>query len=465
MESATESMQARPRRGAEPAPETTAKAALPQAEGKENLREKRRLLLLVRTGLTLAIGYLLVFSSDSMHVPPAQILLVVLYLGSNLIIALLPDRYLARAPFDIGLILTDTAVISLALYLLPNANTDVFVFYFVIILLASISDRMLVTILAPVVTCIAYLAFLLARHGLGEVLQPAILLRLPFFLLAGAFYGFFVDRVRRGQAAAIAARQREMARTEFLSLITHDLKQPLWAAQQSAAILYDQLGEAHSPERTMAAQVMVNLRRMEALTLNFLNFARIESRGMRVVPRQVSLNRIIQDLFDVYGPSFELKKLRVHLELAPDLPAAWVDPQQIERSLANLLDNAVKFTPEGGEITCRTRADGAWAETTIGDSGPGVAPERAAHLFAQFQSGAEVRGRRSTGLGLYIAGAIVDAHGGAIELDRGASKGAWFRIRLPLSASPGASAGTQTEASSSPSELSGRAAPAAVGWS
>src|SRR6185369_6341410 len=205
------------------------------------LLEKRRLLVLVRTGLTLAIGYLLIFSSTGPSPPPALMAFVVCYLASNILIALVPARILARAGFDVGLILVDTAAISFALLLIPDANTDVFVFYFAIILLASISDRLMLSLLAPIVTSGAYLAFLVFRHGLSDVLQPAILLRLPFFLLTGTFYGFLVDRVRRGQVAVAAARQRAEARTELLSMITHDLKQPLWVASQSAALLYDQL--------------------------------------------------------------------------------------------------------------------------------------------------------------------------------------------------------------------------------
>ncbi|MGH7787093.1 MAG: sensor histidine kinase, partial [Candidatus Binatia bacterium] len=379
--------------------------------------EKRRLLVLVRTGLTLAIGYLLLFSSTAPTPAPATLAFVVLYLASNIIIALMPPRILDKAGFDFGLILADTAAISCALLLIPDTDADVFIFYFAIILLASISDRLVLSLLAPVVTSGAYLAFLLARHGVDDVLQPAVLLRLPFFLLTGAFYGFFVDRVRRGQVAVAAAKERSQARTELLSLITHDLKQPLWVATQSAALLYDQLQQEKSPARDLAAQVMVSLRRMESLTLNFLDMSKMESRHLQVTPRRTGLNRIVQDLVDAYRPALDLKRLRVDLALSATLPPAWVDPLQIERCLTNLLDNAIKFTPAGGTITCRTAVDEPWVAVTIGDSGPGIGAERAATLFTRFQDGTDVAGRRSTGLGLHIAGAIAEALGGEIRLD------------------------------------------------
>ena len=399
------------------------------------LREKRRLLLLVRTGLTLAIGYLMVFSSGAGGLPTLELAFVLLYVGSNAIIATLPARVLAMAKFDVGLILIDTAAISFALYVTPHIGSEVFVFYFVIILLASTADRLMISYLAPLVTGGAYLAFAFLRYGLDGMLRPSVLLCLPFFLLTGVFYGFFVERTRRGRALALAARQRAEARTEFLSLVTHDLKQPLWVAQESTALLYEKLGPEPSELRTLAAQVLVNLRRMEALALNFLDFSRIESRGVQVFPRQASLNRVLEDLLDSYRPAFDLKKVRAQLELSPALPAAWIDPQQLERGLANLLDNAVKFTPEGGLMTCRTAADNGWVSVTIADSGPGINPERAATLFTPFQTGTDAAGRRSSGLGLHIAWAIVDALGGEITIEPHQGRGAWFHVRL-LAAPP-----------------------------
>lgn len=411
-------------------------AAGPQAVEVETLRERRRLLLLVRTGLTLALGYLLIFSSASLAPSLGLIAFALCYLGSNVVIALLPIRILARAEFDFGLILTDTAVISAALLLIPDTRNDMLVFYFTIMLLASITDRMMLSMLAPIITSGAYVAFLLARDGLDSIMQPAILLRLPFFLLAGTFYGFFVERARRGQAAVASAKQRMQARSELLMMITHDLKQPLWVATQSAAMLYDQIAHASASTRELAAEVMVSLKRMESLTLNFLDLGKMESRGLRASPRRTSLNRLVEDVINAYRPALELRGMRAQVDLGSDLPAAWIDPLPAERCLANLFDNAIKYTPGGGVITCRTAADGDWVTITVGDSGPGIDPERAATLFARFQDGADAVGRRSTGLGLYIVHALVESLGGEIALDTHQSPGAWFRIRLPT-ARPG----------------------------
>ena len=396
------------------------------------LPDKRRLLLLVRTALTVGIGYLLVFGAPGAGVPMVNGIFAVAYVASNLVIAWLPAAVVETAAFDVGIVLADTLITSGALFLMPEDRADVFLFYFVIVLLASVSGRFALNLLAPVLATVGYVAFLLVHHPLRELLEPAVLLRIPFFLLAGAFYAFFADRARRGEEAAIAARQRERAKVEYLSLITHDLKQPLWVAQQSAALLYERLGEDGDPDlRTLAAQVSTSLRRMEALTMNFLELARIESRGVRVHPERVSLNRLVRDVFDTFRPAFDLRKLHPRLRLADGLPPVLLDPVQFERCLANLLDNAIKFTPPEGEIVCETHATPTGVEVVLGDSGPGIRPEEVERLFRPFEPGDEVRGRKSTGLGLYIARAIVRAHGGEIALDPNRGPGAWLVIRLP----------------------------------
>ncbi|MBX3025218.1 HAMP domain-containing histidine kinase [bacterium] len=396
--------------------------------------EKRRLLVLVRTGLTLAIGYLLIFSTRDSAPPPALTAFVVLYLASNIVVALMPSRILARAGFDVGLILTDTAAISFALSLIPDANTDVFVFYFTVILLASITDRTALSLLSPLITSGAYLAFLLARYGVQELMQPSILLRLPFFLLTGTFYGFFVDRVRRGQIAVAAAKQRAAARTELLQAITHDLKQPLWVASESATMLYDRLARDAHPARELAAQIMVSLRRMEALTLNFLDLGKLELRGLCALPQRTSLTRIVDDLLDAVAPACDLKGVRLDRETAPALPQAWIDPIQAERCLGNILDNAIKFTPAGGTVSVRTAVDGNALAVRVADDGPGISPEREAGLFDSFQAGTASGGRRSSGLGLHIADALARAMGGSIDLDHDHTRGTCFVVRLPIAA-------------------------------
>lgn len=396
------------------------------------LRQKRRLLLIVRLGVSLGVAYLLLFSQGLAKAQSFHLIFSAVYLLSNVVIALLPLRVFKSTTFHTGVLLLDTAAISAALYVLPQTGADVYIFYFAIILLAATSDRIIISVLAPVLVSIAYVIYLVARYDVSALTQPALLLRIPFFLLTGAFYGFFVDRTRRGQAEARAANERERARTEFLSLVTHDLKQPLWVAQQCAGLLYDKLGRRAPDERPLIAQVMVNMRRMESLTLNFLEFARLESGSVKVVPRAASINQVVADMFETAQPAFELKRLTVRLDLDRHVPVAWMDPLQVERALTNLLDNAIKYTPEEGLIYAQTSFANGCVTIRMGDSGPGIPPEKVPSLFSRFQSGTDTAERKSTGLGLFIAHAIMRAHDGDLEVDQERHPGAWFVARLPV---------------------------------
>ncbi len=396
------------------------------------LRQKRRLLLIVRLGLGLGAAYLLMFSQGLATMQSVNLTFSAIYLLSNVVIALLPLRIFKSTAFHTTVLLVDTAAISGALYMLPQTGADVYIFYFAIILLAATSDRIVISLLAPVFVSVAYVVYLVARHDFSALTQPALLLRIPFFLLTGAFYGFFVDRTRRGQAAARAATEREKARTEFLSLVTHDLKQPLWVAQQCAGLLYDKLGRRAPDERPLIAQVMVNIRRMESLTLNFLEFDRLESGSVKVVQRAASINQVVADMFDTARPAFELRHLTIHLDLDRHVPLAWMDPLQVERALTNLLDNAIKYTPEEGVIFAQTSVENGCVIIRMGDSGPGIAAEKVPNLFTRFQSGTDTTERKSTGLGLYIAHAIICAHDGRLEVDTQRQPGAWFVARLPI---------------------------------
>jgi signal transduction histidine kinase len=170
---------------------------------------------------------------------------------------------------------------------------------------------------------------------------------------------------------------------------------------------------------------------MEALAMNFLDLGRIEAKGIRVFPQRVSINRIVRDLVDSYAPVFETKQLEAVLELAPGLPDTLVDPPQLERALSNLLDNAYKFSPQGGRIVCKTSLSHDGLLLTVSDNGPGISATQAPALFSRFQNGQDTPGRPSTGLGLYITQAIVAAHGGRITVDTEARPGACFRIWLP----------------------------------
>jgi signal transduction histidine kinase len=137
----------------------------------------------------------------------------------------------------------------------------------------------------------------------------------------------------------------------------------------------------------------------------------------------------VQDVFQKFELAAESRHIALQADLAPQLPAVRADLGMIERVLSNLLDNALRYTPEGGAIRIAIRAVGQELEVTISDSGPGIPPELREGLFRRpFTVGGA---RRDGGLGLRIVHQMLELHGVSIHLVEGDGQGTAFRFSLP----------------------------------
>ncbi|OQB39010.1 MAG: Sensor histidine kinase YycG [Candidatus Latescibacteria bacterium ADurb.Bin168] len=133
------------------------------------------------------------------------------------------------------------------------------------------------------------------------------------------------------------------------------------------------------------------------------------------------------------------KRLRITLKAAPDLPPAYADPNRMEQVLMNLLGNAVKFTPENGEIALSCEQEGAFLRCSVRDTGVGIPPEDLPRIFDKFH---QVRMKRATkakgtGLGLTIVKFLVEAHGGCVWAESTPGQGATFTFTVPVVDQPG----------------------------
>jgi two-component system OmpR family sensor kinase len=129
-----------------------------------------------------------------------------------------------------------------------------------------------------------------------------------------------------------------------------------------------------------------------------------------------------------------VKGIEIACESAAELPPIAIDTERIEQAVDNLLENAVKYTPKGGAVRVRLDRTESHARVSIADTGPGLDPEKAARLFAPFQTaGSKTTGGESaTGLGLAIVKAIAEEHGGGVRLENRPGQGAAFVLELPL---------------------------------
>jgi signal transduction histidine kinase len=229
--------------------------------------------------------------------------------------------------------------------------------------------------------------------------------------------------------------QREMARLkdEMLSMASHDLKTPATVIKVQAQRLKRQFNKGRAEEDDVQeglTMIADQADRLSKLLNLLLDLSRIESGRLELDLAPTDLRGIVISIARALQSTTEVHRIEVD---APTAVVGHWDARRIEEVVQNLLHNAVKYSPEGGRIHVRVRADGHDAVVTVRDSGIGLAPDEAPHVFERFYRGRGMRRFEGAGLGLYICRAIVAAHGGRIWAEsNGPDQGSTFAFQLPL---------------------------------
>jgi signal transduction histidine kinase len=166
---------------------------------------------------------------------------------------------------------------------------------------------------------------------------------------------------------------------------------------------------------------------------DLLDLTRIEAGRIELLPQELSLADVVGDAIDGLRHVAAARQVRVNVDLPP-CPAVWADPDKVHQVVTNLLENAIKFSPPGGEVTVTAGAHGTGlVRLVIEDTGPGIPPAERERVFDKFYQVGRVEGERlpGTGLGLTIARHLVELHGGRIWVDDVPGGGAAFVVLLP----------------------------------
>jgi len=235
-------------------------------------------------------------------------------------------------------------------------------------------------------------------------------------------------------AMAESLEEAERSKRQMIADVAHELRTPITVLRAAVEGFEDGVLEP-TPENLSALKDKVHLTARLIEDLQQLALADMGRLSLRQEP--FPLEPVIADIAAMIGPQLEDGGIQLALDLPPDLPPAAGDRQRIQQVLLNLMANALHHTPAGGEILVTARADGSEIEVSVCDTGPGINPEDAAHLFARFYRGREERAAGTgTGLGLSVAKAIVEAHGGRIWAENRPTGGACFHFTLPRALTP-----------------------------
>jgi two-component system sensor histidine kinase KdpD len=228
-----------------------------------------------------------------------------------------------------------------------------------------------------------------------------------------------------------ASRESERLRTALLDSVTHDLRTPLTAIRAAATTLTSQpdLPEAERAELTTV--VDEESARLDRLIGQAVEMAQLDAEVLQIKAQPQDVRELMEMTVDEMRPL--LRDRTVEVQVAADVPRAPLDRALVHRVLRHLIENAVKYSPAGSPIELRAFRDEYRLRVTVTDQGSGVEPGEQPFVFDKFFRGKRQRGKAGgTGMGLAIAKAIVEAHGGGIELISEAGKGSQFAFWLPL---------------------------------
>lgn len=230
----------------------------------------------------------------------------------------------------------------------------------------------------------------------------------------------------------------DLLREDMMHTLVHDLRSPLAVLKGSLEVvnLAVEEGNAGNLDKLLGLS-QVSTDRMLRLVNNLLDVGRLEDGRLILHRSRIQVKPLLRNAVEQISPAASRAGIKIGLFLEDELPSIYVDVDYMERVLNNLLDNAVKFTPDGGVIDVWSRkGDGALSNSIligVRDSGPGIPEELQSHLFTKYHQSDGVKGRRTgSGLGLHFCKLTVEAHGGAIWVESSHGEGSTFTFSLPL---------------------------------
>jgi signal transduction histidine kinase len=234
---------------------------------------------------------------------------------------------------------------------------------------------------------------------------------------------------RKESDALETSRKAVAARDELMGIVAHDLRNPLGAITMKAALM--RKGGDLAKVRNQAESIENVAMRMEYLIKTMLDVATLEAGRFSVTSAPWGVEDLLHETTEMFGGLSASRE--IHLEQSVDGSdiVVMADRERVLQVLSNLLGNAVKFTPPGGRVAIAVMRKDGKARFAVSDTGPGIATEHLPRIFDRFWKH-QIPGKKGTGLGLYIAKGIIDAHGGQIWAESEPGHGATFYFTLPI---------------------------------
>jgi len=244
-----------------------------------------------------------------------------------------------------------------------------------------------------------------------------------------ALRGLTAERERLAQEAleAEALRRSDAMKTALLRAVSHDLRSPLMAILTAAgALAHGELSLGADDRHELTETILGEAERLDRLVTNLLDLSRLQAGAAAPERRDWEIEDVVLEALDGLGAGD-----RVEVVLPDESPLVHVDPHQVERVVANLVENALRYSPADEPVRVHVREVGGEVLVRVVDHGPGVGAADAGRIFEPFQRGSRKETTHGAGLGLAIARGFAEANGGRVWVESHAGQGATFTLALP----------------------------------
>lgn len=243
------------------------------------------------------------------------------------------------------------------------------------------------------------------------------------------------DRTSTLQATVEQLQEFNQLKTAFVGIVSHELRTPLTSIKSlSENLLEGVAGPLNEKQKYYASRIQLNTDRLTRMLNELLNLSRMETGKMELRPTVLSLQELLSELVEVFQPLAQRKSITMDVGSMETMPKVRVDRDKLYEVLANLLENAIKFTPSGGRVHIDARVvDDRHIKMNVSDTGCGISEEHMSKIFDKFYRVEPGSGPvPGSGLGLAIAKGLIELHGGTIGVESAPGKGSHFYFTLPF---------------------------------
>lgn len=274
----------------------------------------------------------------------------------------------------------------------------------------------------------------LTKYGLWiDIAHPFVIACVSYYLVIPYR---LVDEYRKRwhfQEKSELMAQLEQLKSNFLSLVSHDLKTPIARIQGNAELLLGESSALSKDQKKSIDAIVHTTDDLGRYVQTVLDLTRIESSQLPLHKVSKDVNAIVREAVDSKRLMASEKNIQINCELEP-LFSIKFDPKLIRQVLANLVENAIKYSPDNTTITLRTKEENDWVKVEVADEGFGISSEDQEKVFSKFYRGSSPNTSdiKGTGLGLYLVKYFVELHEGFVELKSEIGKGSNFTVALPV---------------------------------